>query len=154
MTSERKIGWITQTLRQAAWAPLLVLVFVVFADRMFDVFARFPRFDVPAHFFGGLAATYFYWCAAAHARPRAGGLPGPGLASLAFACSAGTAVVWEILEFLSDRLLLTDFQHGPADTLSDLVFGFAGSAAYLLLRSALAPAPGAQAASDPPDESA
>ncbi|MEK7752070.1 MAG: hypothetical protein AAB654_09160 [Acidobacteriota bacterium] len=68
---------IRQTLREAAWAPLLVLCAVVVIDKIFDAFARFPWFDVPVHFLGGIDVTCLFRCAAANADARlvAGLLP-------------------------------------------------------------------------------
>jgi hypothetical protein len=154
MRSEPDIKWIMQTVREAAWAPLLVLCPVVAAEKIFDAFKRFPWIDVPAHFFGGIAVTYFFWCAFTNAQSLAGHLRNVSQAVLALACTASTAILWEIVEFLSDRLLLTHLQHGAGDTLSDLVFGLAGSVAYLVLRRAFAAPPGAHASPEPPDERA
>jgi hypothetical protein len=144
--------WIRQTLREAAWAPLLVLCAVVVIDKIFDAFARFPWFDVPAHFLGGIAATYLFRCAAANARFLAGPLPSISQEFIAFACTAGTAMLWEAFEFVSDRLMLTNLQHGSGDTLSDLVFGLAGGAAYVVLRRAFSAPPGAHASVGPADD--
>jgi len=154
MRNEPDIRWIGQTLREAAWAPLLVLCPVVLADGIFDAFARFSWFDIPAHFLGGIAATYFFWCAAANARSLAGHFPKVSHAVLALGCTASTTILWEILEFLSDRLLRTHMQRGPGDTLSDIVFSLAGGVAYLVLRRAFAAPPGAHASREPPDERA
>lgn len=145
MRNEPDIRWIVQTFREAAWAPLLVLCPVVLAEGIFDVFTRFPWVDIPAHFLGGIAATYFFWRAAANARSRAGHFPKVSHAVLAVGCTAGTTILWEISEFLADRLLRAHMQHGLEDTLSDIVFSLAGGVAYLVLRRAYAAPPGAQA---------
>lgn len=154
MRNEPDIRWIVQTLREAAWAPLLVFCLVVVAVRIFDAYTRLPWLDVPTHFLGGIAVTYFFWFAFANARSVAGHLPNLRPAVLAFGCTAGTAILWEILEFSSDRLLGTQLQHGVGDTVSDIVFGLAGGVAYLFLRRWFAASPGAQASPAPPDEKA
>jgi hypothetical protein len=137
MPDDPKIRWIRQTLRETAWAPLSILCAVVVGERVFDAFARFPWFDVPAHFLGGIAATYLFRRAAALAPFIAGSLPGTSRDFLALACTASTAILWEFCEYVSDRFLQTSLQHGLGDTLSDLVFGLVGGAAYLALRRAL-----------------
>jgi hypothetical protein len=138
MRNDSNIGWIALTLREAAWAPLLVLGPVFLADWTFDVFIRFPWFDIPAHLLGGVAATYFFWRAAANARSVAGRFPKLSHAAFALACTAGATILWESFEFFSDRLLRTRMQHGLGDTLSDIVFSLAGGAAYLVLRRVFA----------------
>lgn len=154
MRNEPDIKWIVQTLREAAWAPLLVLCPVVLAEGIFDAFTRFPWVDIPAHVLGGIAATYFFWRAAANARSLAGHFTQVSPAVLALGGTASTTILWEILEFLADRLLRTQMQHGLGDTLSDIVFSLAGGAAYLVLRRAYAASSGAQASPEPPDERA
>ena len=133
--------WIALTLREAAWAPLLVLIPVFLADWIFDVFTRLPWFDIPTHVLGGVAATYFFWRAAANAASVAGRFQGVSHAVFALACTTGATILWELFEFLSDRLLQTRMQHGVSDTLSDIVFSLAGGAAYLVLRRASAARP-------------
>jgi len=115
-----------------------VLIPVFLADWMFDVFTRLPWFDIPTHVLGGVAATYFFWRAAANARSAAGRFQSVSQAVFALACTTGATILWEIFEFLSDRLLRTSMQHGVGDTLSDIVFSLAGGVAYLTLRHAFA----------------
>lgn len=119
-----------------------MLLPVFLADWAFDVFTRLPWFDIPTHLLGGVAATYFFWRAAANARSVAGRFPQVNHAAFALACTASATILWEIFEFLSDRLLQTRMQHGVGDTLSDIVFSLAGGAAYVFLRRAFAAPPG------------
>jgi hypothetical protein len=134
MRKEPDIRWIVQTLREAAWAPLLVLCLVLLASGIFDAYTRFPWVDMPTHFLGGIATTYFFWRAATNAPSVAGHFPKVSYAVIAFGCTAGTAILWEVYEFLSDRLLGTYMQHGLGDTSSDIFFSLAGGVAYLVLR--------------------
>lgn len=152
MRSEPDSRWIAQTLRKAAWAPLLVFCLVVAAAGIFDAYARFPSLDVPTHFLGGIAVTYFFWCASANAPSVAGHLPNVNQSVLAFGCTAGTTILWEIFEFLSDRLFGTQLQHGVGDTASDIFFGLAGGVVYLVLRRWFAASTRARALPIPPDE--
>jgi hypothetical protein len=134
MRNDPDIGWIVRTIREAAWAPLLVLFPVFLADWTFDVFTRLPWFDIPTHLLGGVAATYFFWRAAANAASVAGRFQSVSHAVFALACTTGATILWELFEFLSDRLLRTRMQHGMGDTLSDIFFSLAGGVAYLVLR--------------------
>ena len=138
MRNDSDSRWIVLTLREAAWAPLLVVGPVFIADWAFDVFTRLPWFDIPTHLLGGVAATYFFWRAAANAASVAGRFQRVSHAVFALACTTGATILWELFEFLSDRLLHTRMQHGVGDTLSDIVFSLAGGVAYLMLRRAFA----------------
>jgi len=134
MRNEPDIRWIVQTLREAAWAPLLVLCATVLAGKFFDAFNRFPRVDIPTHFLGGMAITYFFWRACINAQSVAGHFPKVIRAVLAFVCTVSATILWELFEFLSDRLLGTHMQHGLGDISSDMFFSLAGGVAYLVLR--------------------
>lgn len=145
------IRWIRRTLRQAAWAPLLVLCPVVLADGMFKAYTRFPWFDIPTHFLGGIAVTYFFWCASVNAQSFAGRAAKVSHAVLALGGTAAMTLLWELFEFLADRCLQAQMQHGLGDTASDIFFGLAGGVAYLVFRRGFRAASQAQAASDSPD---
>ena len=134
MKHELELRWIALTLRQAAWAPVLVFCTFVSAQGLFDLFVLFPSADIPTHFLGGLAITYFFWRAAANARSIAGHFSSASPSLLVFGCTASAAILWEALEFLSDTLLGTRMQHGAQDTASDIFFGLAGALTYLMLR--------------------
>jgi hypothetical protein len=136
----RNFRWIAQTFREAAWAPVLVFCLFLVAARVFQLYLHYPWADVPTHFLGGSAMAFFFWRAVASARTIAGLATSLNPAALALGGTAGTAILWEVLEFLSDHFLGTRLQHGIGDTVADLVFGLAGGAAYLLLRRPLAPA--------------
>ena len=96
----------------------------------------------------------FGWPPGANAQPVAGHLPNVSQAVLAFGCTAGTTILWEILEFLSDRLFGTQLQHGVEDTVSDILFGLIGGVVYLVLRRSFAASPSARTSPVPPDEKA
>jgi len=138
--------WITSTFRQAAWAPLAVFVFYALAAKDFNAYILYPWLDMPTHFCGGLAITYFYLVAAIHAQPLTGAIPRPVLLLMSLGVTAMTAVFWEFAEYASDVLLGTKMNLGVADTLSDLFFGLSGGTvmvaiAACALRFAVPPAP-------------
>lgn len=152
METRPSIRWILRTLREAAWAPLLVLTLFLAAVGLFDAYRHFPPLDKPTHFCGGLAVAYFFWCAWGHGRALASYFPKAGQPAFALGGTAVAAILWEIYEFLSDRYLATRMQHGLEDTLSDVFFGLAGAAVYLLVRRSRAVPAGTQASPGPPDE--
>ncbi len=120
--------WMTNTLREAAWAPFAVFVFYAVAAKGFNAYILYPWLDMPTHFCGGLAITYFYLAAGAHAQALTGRIPGPVLRLMSLGLTALTAVCWEFFEYSSDVLLHTQMNLGVSDTLSDLFFGLLGGA--------------------------
>jgi hypothetical protein len=154
MRDEPADGWIARTFREAAWAPLLVLGPVLLADWSFAVYTRYPWIDMPTHFLGGIATTHFFWRASVNSQSVAD----PGAkASHAVPALAGTitlALLWELFEFLADRLLGAHMQHGLLDTWSDIFLGLAGAVVYLALRRWFALPDSAPAAPDSSDDRA
>jgi hypothetical protein len=53
------VNWLLVALRESAWAPLGVFIFYLIG-RSLQLFDLFPRLDIPTHFIGGVAITYFY----------------------------------------------------------------------------------------------
>ena len=134
MRNEPDTRWIVRTLREAAWAPLLVLCAVVLAAGLFDMYTRFPWIDIPTHFLGGIAVTYFFWHASANAQSVARQFSNVGQSVLSLGGTAAMSILWELFEFLADHLLGAHMLHGLADTSSDIFLGLAGGVAYLVLR--------------------
>jgi hypothetical protein len=129
--------WVRRVAREAAWAPLLVLVAYFVTAELLNLFAIIPDLDIPMHFAGGLAACYFFHRACRIAS-RLGLLEAGGemtLGLLAFSLTCVAAVAWEFGECLSDRMLTTHEQLGLDDTMQDLSLGLLGSAVFLILRS-------------------
>jgi hypothetical protein len=56
---QQLIHWITITLRESAWAPLSIFGFYLIGLAL-RLFKMFPSLDIPTHFMGGVAITYFY----------------------------------------------------------------------------------------------
>jgi hypothetical protein len=136
-TSSTVREWAVRVAREAAWAPLLVLVIYFVTARLLHLFTAYPELDIPMHLAGGLAASFFF-----HRAVRLGsrlGLMGAGdpltLGLLTFSLTCVVAIVWEFAEFSSDRLIRTHEQLGLEDTMLDLAFGMAGSLCFLALRS-------------------
>lgn len=126
-------NWILITFRQAAWAPLLVFSFYVIAAEGFHLYLEFPNMDIPTHFAGGVAMTYFYLTAIRHSQRMIGVIPYIIHPILATSLTAFTAVVWELLEKFSDMLFATQLNLGANDTLSDLLCGMIGALVVALV---------------------
>jgi hypothetical protein len=125
--------WIKKTFRQSAWAPLAVFIFYAVAAKGFNAYIVFPWLDMPTHFCGGMAITYFYLVAITYSQVVIGDIPKLVQSLLALGLTAITAVVWEFLEYFSDMALDTKMNLGVADTLSDLFFGLIGGVVVLVL---------------------
>lgn len=65
------LNWIENSLREAAWAPLLVVGIHVMALRVFNTYKRFPYLDLPMHFFGGIVMAFFFHRASINASAQA-----------------------------------------------------------------------------------
>jgi uncharacterized membrane protein YjjP (DUF1212 family) len=125
--------WLKNTFQQAAWAPLTVFVFYAVAAKIFNAYILYPWLDIPTHFFGGVAITYFFLVAITHGQTLVGVIPQLIQLVLSVGLTAFTAVVWEFLEFSSDFALGTQMNLGVADTLSDLFFGLLGGAVMVVV---------------------
>jgi hypothetical protein len=128
------IPFLLRTLRQAAWAPILVFGLHSISASSLDLYAAWPPLDIPMHFFGGMAIAFFFSRAYRVAeemdflgRPSAILFP---VAVFALTCTA--AVFWEFAEFLSDRFFNTQMQDGLEDTLFDMFLGIVGGIALLV----------------------
>ena len=120
-------SWLKPTFREAAWAPLAVFCFYAVAAKGFNSYLLYPWLDMPTHFLGGIAITYFFRVATVHAQELVGSIPRSIQLVLSLGMTAVTAVVWELLEFLSDITFGTHMNLGVSDTLSDLLFGLLGA---------------------------
>jgi hypothetical protein len=123
--------WLIDSLRQAAWAPLSVFVFYATAAKVLNAYILYPTLDIPTHFCGGLAITYFFHICIVRSQILLGSIPTLIQSLLAIGLTALTAVVWEFWEYASDITLGTQMNLGVADTLSDLFFGLLGAMVML-----------------------
>lgn len=118
---------------QIVWAPLAVVALHGFLALCFG---HRTSLDPGFHFLGGVAGAYAVSQAIVRIpwNPLQAAVPYRG--AVAVVVTVGAALVWEGIEFVSDRLLGTHVQMGPSDTLWDLGLGTAGAiaAAALLTR--------------------
>ena len=128
------LGMVGRLLREALWAPAAIVAASL-------VLGRLPaRVDLwwLVHIAGGAALAFCYLRAVGIARPWLGELGAAAKYLLAFTLSCTTALAWEIGEFTVDQIAGTGLQQGNFDTMSDLIFGTAGAAAYLVLHAVIA----------------
>ncbi len=135
-------AWLIQTFRTAAWAPVLVFVSYVIAAKGFHAYLIYPNIDMPTHFLGGLAITYFYLYVLHYAQSQLGPIPRLIQQIAALGLTAMTAISWEFFELVSDLAWSTQMSLGTKDTLSDLFFGMFGGTMMVLLAKRPSPLPG------------
>ena len=127
MTNQQPwIGSIVRTLREAAWAPLAVFLFYRLALAL-DLYERFPPLDIPTHFLGGLAITYFYRSAIRHSQTLVGEIPLSIQVLFALTSAGTTMVFWEFYEYIMDAFFNTQMIRGVEDTIVDFFVGLLGA---------------------------
>jgi hypothetical protein len=133
MTNKQQLAaWITDTLREAAWAPLSVFGSYLLGLTL-GLYALFPPLDIPTHFMGGVAITYFYRAAIRNSQKFVGEIPLPIQILFAFTCTGTTTVFWEFYENIFDFLFGTDMVRSLEDTIVDLFLGLLGALVLSLL---------------------
>src|SRR5512139_336562 len=126
MTRKRMTDWILVTLREAAWAPLGVIGLYLLG-LLFGVYDRYPPMDIPTHFLGGVAITYFYRSAIRNSQVFVGEIPYPIRVIFAFTATGTTIILWEFYEMILDTLFLANNVLGLADTIKDMFVGLMGA---------------------------
>jgi hypothetical protein len=119
-------NWVVVTLKEAAWAPLTVFGFYLFGLTI-HLFDNIPNMDIPTHFLGGVAITYFYRCAIRNSQKVVGDVPLPIQILFAFTATGTTAVVWEFYENIMDYFFGFHMVLGLGDTIKDLAMGLLGA---------------------------
>jgi len=120
------VNWIFATLREAAWAPISILIFYLIG-RSLQLFNLFPQLDIPTHFIGGVAITYFYRSAIRNSQGIVGVIPNSIQTLLAFTCTGTTIILWEFYENLFDFFFGTHMVRGLEDTILDMLVGLLGA---------------------------
>jgi hypothetical protein len=126
------ISWITATIRESAWAPLSVVIFY-FIGLALHLFDMYPPLDIPTHFMGGVAITYFYRSLIRNSQSIVGDIPITIQIIFAFTCTGTTTVVWEFYENFMDRFFGFHMVRGLEDTIVDLILGLSGALILSLL---------------------
>lgn len=122
---------------RAGWAPLAVfLVHGTLAGWVIDIYASYPRLDIPMHLLGGFAIAYFLSsCVAAVSGDVVASMTRPRAeVVVVMSLTAAIAVCWEVGELLSDEVFGTHLQPGLGDATRDFAFGMLGAAVFVLVR--------------------
>jgi hypothetical protein len=125
------IKWTIDTLKESAWAPLSVFGFYLFGLAV-DLYDKYPPLDVPTHFLGGVAITYFYRSLIRNSQPIVGEIPLSVQIIFAFTCTGTTVVLWEFYENLMDHFFGFHMVRGVEDTILDMFLGLTGALALSL----------------------
>jgi len=123
---QQMVDWAFTTLRESAWAPLGVFGFYLIGLAL-HLYDQFPPLDIPTHFMGGVAITFFYRSAIRNSQKMAGGIPFPVQVLLAFTCTGTTIILWEFYENLFDFFFDTHMVRGLEDTIVDMFLGLSGA---------------------------
>jgi len=118
--------WILVTVRESAWAPLSVIGFYL-VGLLFGWFDLHPSLDIPTHFFGGVAITYFFRSAIRNSQAFLGEIPFPIQVIFAFTCTGTVIIFWEFYENILDFLFQAHNVLGLFDTLKDMFNGLLGA---------------------------
>jgi hypothetical protein len=118
--------WVMTTFKEAAWAPLSIVGFYGIGLAL-HLFKSYPWIDMPTHFLGGIAITYFYRCATRNSQNLIGEIPFLVQTLLAFTGTGTTAIFWEFYENLMDHFLGFSMVRGLDDTIVDLTMGLCGA---------------------------
>ena len=127
MTNKKQfVDWFLATLRESAWAPLGVFGFYL-VGLVFDWYDRFPPLDIPTHFMGGAAITYFFRSAIKQSQKFLGDIPALIQVLFAFTCTGTTIILWVFYENAFDYLFGTTMVRGLEDTIVDMFIGMMGA---------------------------
>jgi hypothetical protein len=123
---DKLANWMLATLRESAWAPLSVLIFYL-VGRSLGLYNLFPPLDMPSHFIGGVAITYFYRSAIRNSQGIVGLIPSSIQTLLAFTSTGTTIILWEFYENVFDFFFGTHMVRGLEDTILDMLLGLLGA---------------------------
>jgi hypothetical protein len=93
----------------------------------------YPPLDIPTHFMGGVAITYFYRSLIRNSQSIVGDIPITIQIIFAFTCTGTTTVFWEFYENFMDRFFGFHMVRGLEDTIVDLILGLSGALILSLL---------------------
>jgi len=126
------IKWIIASVKESAWAPLSVFGIYLFglAVHLYD---KYPPLDVPTHFLGGMAITYFYRSLIRNSQPIVGNIPLSVQIIFAFTATGTTVVLWEFYENIMDHFFGFHMVLGLEDTIKDMFLGLSGALVWSLL---------------------
>ena len=93
----------------------------------FGLFDLYPPLDIPTHFMGGVAITYFYRSAIRNSQKVVGDIPFPIQVILAITSTGTTTILWEFYENIMGRFFGFNMVRGMEDTIVDMAMGLSGA---------------------------
>ena len=120
------IDWVYATLKESAWAPLSVVGFYAIG-LAFGLFDLYPPLDIPTHFMGGVAITYFYRSVIRNSQKVVGDIPFPIQVILAITSTGTTTILWEFYENFIDHFFGFQTVRGLEETIVDMAMGLSGA---------------------------
>ena len=129
------LEWIKCSLLKGGWAPVLVFginMLVYFLG----LYQKYLHADVPVHFLGGIAITFFYYKSISCAlQKKILGSPSSLLIRFfLFTLICFTVVFWEFLEWIMEALFQLKLQVGLEDTLFDMLLGILGGTFIIIIK--------------------
>ena len=126
ITRKSITDWILVTLRESAWAPLSVIGLYLLGLAL-GLYDTYPPLDIPTHFLGGVAITYFFRHAIRNSQKLVGEIPVLVQVLFAFTCTGTVIIFWEFYEVILDFLFEAHNVLGLNDTIKDMFNGLLGA---------------------------
>ncbi len=126
--SQGALGLVVARVPVLVAPPLVVVIAHAIASLGFQLYEHYPLLDIPMHVLGGIAIAFMF-CGLVKLIEELGLLRfGHESIRLLFLASllTSSAVGWEFVEFVSDRVFDTGAQVGLEDTLLDMFVGIVG----------------------------
>ncbi len=119
------------------WLPVLVFLVHLFSFFVINIYAYWPRADMPLHFIGGLSIAYFVSRSCQLLLCDAENRSRDGLLELVLIISltATAALFWEFGEYILDRVFGTNLQVSLLNTMQDLFLGMLGAFVVFAVRA-------------------
>ncbi len=119
----------SQQIIQAFFPPFVLYLFQYLVEIAFQIYEKYPSFDIPMHFFAGCAMALTGFSLLKIAEEKNWMKIQNRLVKIFLVISfvALVATLWEFHEFLMDYYLDTHTQPSIADTMKDLFLGLCGA---------------------------
>ena len=125
------INWILITLRESAWAPLIVSIYYWFVTEI-GLIRKFSHLDNINHVLAGIAITYTLRSAIENSQEPIGKIPKPVQILLAFTTAGTLMIFWEFFQNIVDLVFNATQARRLRDTLGDLFYGLLGAFLFSL----------------------
>lgn len=116
---------------------VLSLIFVYLASPLGSImnfYRSIDQYDKIVHFFSGILIAAFGWLIITKLMPAVDGKTKFIACMFAFFFASAGAGLWEIFEFVTDKLAGGEMQRGMVDTVTDMIAGNIGGIIYAIGR--------------------